>query len=202
MRLRRGFTLLEIVLAISLLLLMSGLVVVGMSGLLKGNDLDDGLTRYEAVIRRARADAASSRRRLRLSFDDATGRCTVLWEENPTSEPGVFTEYRRNHWVSRIPNESIRVSRCEVAGITFSSLQEITDPSEISGGSSGSLLQSVTFYPNGSSDSFRMVLEPVDDDPDASMRGLIEVSETMGVTRAETMDRDRLQDYLETEAGF
>lgn len=138
-----GFTLLEVVLAVSLLLLLSGLAVINFAGWAAGSALPEGADAFQTVLRMARADAANQGRRLRLAFGEAGPQ--LLWEPQPLTEPGTFTEYGCT-WRDRIPTGLVRVTRCQ-----------LTDPSgwaaEAPAAEGQATLQAITFNPDGSCDS-------------------------------------------------
>ena len=62
-----GFTIIEIVLAIGLLVLLAAVMVTGFGRWYDTERIDEGARRVEAVLRMARAEASSSGRRIRLS---------------------------------------------------------------------------------------------------------------------------------------
>src|ERR1041385_225313 len=67
-RLRQGFTLIELLLVVALVLMLSSAVVFNFSNLLRGNQLEEGTTRLETLMRFARAQAANSGRKVQLVF--------------------------------------------------------------------------------------------------------------------------------------
>src|SRR5688572_20780973 len=64
-----GFSLLELLLAVSLVLLLMGSLVFNFSNLLRGNQLAEGATQLETLMRFARAQAANSGRKVQLVFN-------------------------------------------------------------------------------------------------------------------------------------
>ena len=97
---RSGFTLVEILLTTVLLLLLLGAVIFNFSNLQRGAGLDEGATQLEALIRYARAQAASTGRRVRIAFEEDVGdglsvplgNLQVQWEPEPLNAPGIFAE--------------------------------------------------------------------------------------------------------------
>lgn len=67
-----GFTLVELLLAVALLLLLLGAVVFNYSALQRGARLDEGAGQMETLFRFARAQAASSGRAVRIEFVQAS----------------------------------------------------------------------------------------------------------------------------------
>ena len=64
----RGFTLLELLLALGLLLLLSAAGVLSLMALQQGSALDEGAQRFQTMLIMARAEAANSGRTVRLAF--------------------------------------------------------------------------------------------------------------------------------------
>lgn len=110
-----GFTLFELVLTVSLILLLAGGVIFGWDSLQRGARLDEGADQVEMLLRFARAQAATSGRQVRvrvglpgippgpdsgpvsgtngptpsLPLSPASG-LQVLWEPDPLKRPGIF----------------------------------------------------------------------------------------------------------------
>ena len=65
----RGFTLVEILLALGILALISSVMILSFTTLSRGSGMQEGAIRMEAAIRMARADAANTGKRFRFTFD-------------------------------------------------------------------------------------------------------------------------------------
>jgi len=65
---QRGYSLVELLLTMSLLLLFTGLAVVSIDALNQRSTLTEGAIRFETLLRFARAEAAQCGRRVRISF--------------------------------------------------------------------------------------------------------------------------------------
>jgi prepilin-type N-terminal cleavage/methylation domain-containing protein len=63
---RRGFTLVELLLVVSIILLLAGAVIISFDAVTKSSQLDEGATQLEALFRFARAEAASTGRPVRV----------------------------------------------------------------------------------------------------------------------------------------
>lgn len=95
---RHGFTLVELLLTVGLLLLLLGAVIFNFSTLQRGAALEDGANQMEALLRFARAQAAGTGRQVQIRFDEDVGdglsvplgRLQVLWEPDPVARPGFF----------------------------------------------------------------------------------------------------------------
>jgi len=143
----------EIVLAIGLLCVLATVGVLSVPGLRRAGDLREGVSRFETVLRMARADAANLGRRVRLSFSPE-GATRVLWEPQPLRQPGQFVPYVSCTWLGMLPEDLVRVRGCVLTDESASGaeagigLGEVEEPS------------GVTFYPDGSSDSAVIDLAP------------------------------------------
>ena len=148
----KGFTLLEMVLAVALVAMLAGVFIVTFSGSLSKAQTDAAGERIASLMRSTRAEAALAGRRFRLTFDTDTDQPIVTIERDGLGEPEVFTSYEA-WWIeqSLLP-EGITVATCELVGESTPAetdrleTDEQDDPDEI------------TFMPDGSSDSARIVL--------------------------------------------
>ena len=168
-----GFTLVELLLAVALVVLLVSAVVFNFSGLQRGASLDEGVSQMESLIRFARAHAASSGRQVHITFEEdigegllvPLGNLRVLWEPDPVHRPGVFEpliEMKEN--ASRLADlisiEGVRI----VDGDSFAPAS--LDSSEPFGESSSVRVTfpPIAFLPDGSSDSAEIVLASRSDD--------------------------------------
>lgn len=108
---RNGFTLFELILTVSLILLLAGGVIFGWDSLQRGARLEEGADQVEMLLRFARAQAATSGRQVRVEVGSlepfpgitsgtnsapasnptaAPGGLRVLWEPDPLKRPGTF----------------------------------------------------------------------------------------------------------------
>ena len=114
----------------------------------------------------ARAEAQNEKRRLRIEFGDAEGLVDgdlptpvrVLWEPEHLTEPGQFVPYPMATWASSVPSEIVRVLRSRHVGP--SAYRTITSMTGGGDDDDGEALQTVTFYPDGWSDSALIELAP------------------------------------------
>ena len=155
-----GFTLLELMLAIALI---SVILVVGIvSGTSSGDrrKFEYAVDCLETTLRMARAEAANSARRIRLAFDEETRLPAVLWEPAPLSEPGQFEPYTTCSWLSRVPRGRIAVTRCRTTGPDGLPVDE--SPTDVGDETDSEDMQTITFNPDGTSDSVLIELESAD----------------------------------------
>jgi prepilin-type N-terminal cleavage/methylation domain-containing protein len=93
-----GFSLVELLLAVALLLILLSAVVFNFSSLQKNAELEEGATQFESLIRYARAHAANTGRKVRLTFEEDAGEgllvplgnFAVSWEPDPLGQPEQF----------------------------------------------------------------------------------------------------------------
>ena len=165
---RSGFTLVEILLTTVLLLLLLGAVVFNFSNLQRGAQLDEGATQLEALIRYARAQAASTGRQVRIAFEEDVGdglsvplgNLQVQWEPEPLNAPGIFADLPEAAGFVRSITELVNVEFVRALE------PDVDETGPIAGaGSTGATNESVwitfppvTFYPDGSSDSTEITL--------------------------------------------
>ena len=118
---RQGYTLVELLLTTSLLMLFAGLAVVSMETLNQGSAFGEGTVRFETMMRFAHAEAARSGRRVRIDFIQETNAAVSLstnqlaqvrlsWEPNPATEPDIFQDLVTPRWGVDQVNEALRVA--------------------------------------------------------------------------------------------
>lgn len=160
LRVPRGFTLMEILLALTVMGLLLTALAVNWSALAGGQDLEEGAGRLETALRMARADAANRGRRIRLAFDEIDGRFIVFWEADPMGEPGRFTEYTACTWGDYVSMDRIRLERCELVGLSIYQVMKMSAPG---GADTTAGPAPITFEPDGSSDSAIIEVSAVDE---------------------------------------
>jgi prepilin-type N-terminal cleavage/methylation domain-containing protein len=201
----QGFTLIELVLAVVLLGLLIGATVFSYSSLQRGAALDEGVTQFEALIRYAQSQAASTGRKVQLIFEEdvaddvtvALGNVRVLWEPEPLTQPGQFVEL---HSASDLVRQALELVEV-VAVRTFEpgELPGATD-TRSSGGTNGvgglqvdevdpdAYQPPIIFYPDGSSDSAEITLEGRD--PEDTRRVTIQLNGMLGLIRRKANKED------------
>ncbi len=161
-RTARSFTLLELLLAVTLLVLLAGMVIGSFYGTLEATRIEESTTRICSLLRTARAEAALTGRRLRLGFDADARTPLLSIEPDPLAEPNTFRPYPR-WWVDQARLAGgVRVIACELTGASA-----YADLAADLGGSEGGdepALAVITFTPDGGSDSARIVLASEDQD--------------------------------------
>lgn len=156
---RRGFTLLELILALSVLGVLSYVAVVNLSGWSESHRLSEGARRFETLLHMGRADAANLGKNLQVAFEETETQPTrvqLLWEPDPLGDPQRFVPYLGCTWNHYIPVGLVEVRSCELLGPHEYQLTE--DESLEDEDSPSGPLSSLTFYPDGSCDSARIEL--------------------------------------------
>lgn len=174
---RHGFTLIEQLLAVVLMLLLLGAVVYNFSSATNGARLDEGATQVESLFRFARAHAESTGKQVRILFPEAESgdnaellaaetpgsTVRVMWEADPVGAPGVFLDLPEAAGyvqsisdlvsIQQVQPDDRGVEQTAEAGATASDASAIsaTDTSR-------SPFSVVTFYPDGTGDSAEIVL--------------------------------------------
>jgi len=188
-----GFTLIEILLALAVFVLLAGVLVVNYSGWLERRAFNDAAQRFETALRMARADAATTGRSLRLTFDES-GAAQVLWEPDPLEEPGVFVPYERSTWTQYLPRDTLVVESSTLVGPSaFRTL--LLDGEPINVGSGEAVVDPVTFLPDGSMDDAVIVLRSRSENE--SRRVVVQTYSVAGTVRMQLMSELQWEAYNE-----
>jgi type II secretory pathway pseudopilin PulG len=156
---RAAFTLLELILALVIAVAVAALGITAMAGLRDSAAFSEGVQRFGAALRWARADACVRGRRIQVRFDDV-GRPEIYWEPLPLEDPGVFVPFAVADWRDLLDQDDLRVTACRLTGDSAYT----TLLSQQLSGDDDSDLQAITFHPDGSCDSALVELAPADED--------------------------------------
>jgi type II secretory pathway pseudopilin PulG len=161
-----GFTLIELLLTLVLLLLLLGALVLNFTGLQSGVQLDEGGEQFESLIRYARAHAANTGCRVRLSFEELIdedlavplGNVFVSWEPEPLQHPGEFQPL-----MELSPLVESLLALVEVDDVRPLGAGTTPAPADATGGSASegaaaAWFAPIMFYADGSSDSAEIIL--------------------------------------------
>src|SRR5688500_7008959 len=155
-----GLTLIELLLTLVLLLLLLGSLVLNFTGLQSGVQLDEGGEQFKSLIRYARAHAANTGCRVRLSFEELIdedltvplGNVFVSWEPEPLQHPGQFQPLAQLSPLVESLLGLVEVDDVRPLGIATTPRPdhstELTPEGE-----GGAGFAPIMFYPDGSSDS-------------------------------------------------
>jgi prepilin-type N-terminal cleavage/methylation domain-containing protein len=183
---RAGFTLIEVLLAITLVLVLITVSAISVGAWKRGQDLKEGSQNLMTALRMARADAANRGKRLRLVFSPADGQTQLLWEPDPLTKPGVFVDYTVCTWKSFLANPDVQVRRCDFTGSsTYRTLAADTATTSVS---DQPTMAPITFEPDGSCDS--VIIEMVATDASITQHAIIELEGLTGrvMNRIESYD--------------
>ena len=189
-RSQAGFTLLELLLVVVLLVLFAGAAVMNLAPLWQGTALDEGVGQFESLLRFARAEAAQQGRRVQLQLaavaTDSSGTETLgtpaisnpppiqlRWEPEPLSQPGVFVESQSTAPLARSVNELVRVETVRrldtvpaaplaTAGTPGTDALAPAGMDQNLAGTNTETWPPIMFYPDGSSDSAVILLASTD----------------------------------------
>ncbi len=201
-----GFTLVELLLAVVIVLLMLGAVIFNFSRLQRGAGLDEGANQVEALIRFARAQSAHSGRQVQLVIqpgaDSGLGQATpplsLQWEPDPINRPGLFEPLPEAAEFLRGIGELVRFDRVRLGdeiNVEKNPTDSLSTPEAPSENSSSASAQfRVGFYPDGSSDSAEIMLASRSED-DHRRLGI----QLIGVTGS--IRRQRVDQELPNSAG-
>ena len=174
-----GFTLIEQILTIVLMVLLFGAVVYNFSSFHRAAGLDEGVTQVEALFRFARAHAASTGKQVRIMFPEAeTGdnaellaaeapgvTVRVMWEADPVGAPGVFQDLPAAARYVESISELVSIQQVQPRGQGAEVPANAAAPALTSGApetfaaeAPRSPFSVVTFYPDGTGDSVEVVL--------------------------------------------
>jgi hypothetical protein len=149
-------------LTLALVVLLSALVIGSFYSTLQATRVEESSSRMASLLRTARAEAANAGRRFRLDFDQETGQPLVSVEPDPLGAPGAFQPYLA-WWVKLGQLEAgVRALSCELTGASAFAELEASRPGQPE--QEQPTLAGITFYPDGTSDSARIVLANDDED--------------------------------------
>jgi len=191
----RGFTLVELLLTVVLLMLLAGAAVISFSTLLAGSELEEGGAQMEGLMRFARAHAANTGKKVQLVFEEQTadgltvplGNVRVVWESDPLSFPGQMAELNEAALMVQSVNNLVQV---EDALPTENPEAPEDEQEQLS-------FAPVTFYPDGSSDSAEIILSSRA--PEELRSVSIRITGITGAIRRTWVVEETVDEWLEEE---
>jgi type II secretory pathway pseudopilin PulG len=172
-----GFSLVELLLTMVLVLCLAAAAVFSFTAIYRSANLDEGNDRFQALIRFAQAEAATSGRKVRLQFEPAEGaasngaelrRIRVTWEADYLNAPGVFQTHTNKAWSEEMVNELVGVQTVKplAAGAARpgSGAPVALENESIEDFFGAMDFPAITFYPDGSCDSAEIVLASLNTD--------------------------------------
>ena len=175
---RAGFSLVELLLTMVLILCLAAASVFCYTAVHRQASLDEGADRLQSILRFARAEAATTGRKVRLQFVNAATEgersdlkaIRVEWEPDFLTSPGVFQTYTNKAWSEDLVNELVAVQEVKplspqptppasVASVSAeSSLDQFPGEAEYGEDFEVEEVPAITFYPDGSSDSAQIII--------------------------------------------
>lgn len=212
----RGTSLVEVLLTLIIVLALVGTAVINFTGTHKAAALREGAERFESLIQYARAESSLTGKKYRIVFQEqtnttagATLKCARLERESdPVKAPGVFEEVAQTGgWNLSELDELIGVQAVRPPGtLAKKPVNDLpaTDSADDSDDETNpdADMASVTFYPDGSSDSAEIVLAPRDGEQKS--RVALTISGVTGkISRAymEESSENGMEEFPEDEAG-
>lgn len=206
-----GFTLVELVLTVTLILLLAGAAVLNFGSFQRGARLDEGLGQLEYLFRLARASAASSGRLVRITFGGdpqipgtnapltAEG-IQVGWEPDPLTAPGTFHPLAEAAPLVEQLNELIQIRPLPFAepAPTPGPFEDVPSgllqPPADAGVSTN--VPALRFYPDGSSDAADFLVASLD--PEDARQVRIRLSGLVGTVRRQWLSPDEVAGAMGT----
>lgn len=135
-----GFTLVELLLTLALILLLAAAAAFNFTSLQRGSHLDEGMLQFEALLRYARAHAQNSGRPVQLVFEEpaagtngataGTNRVLRLrWEPDPIGAPGVYQDLAETPIYVESIQEHLNLEEIRILDGTASLAGGTNDPS-------------------------------------------------------------------------
>lgn len=155
-----GFTLVEMLLVVLLVLALATVTYFALAGLRGGSDFTEGVDRFETLLRMARAQAQRQGCRMRVVVDANLGLPGIQYEADPANSPQQFSDYTSCPWAEFIPVDLLKVTHCQ---LTADSAYKLLVAQNSTGGDPNASMDPVTFEADGTSDSAVIELAPLDD---------------------------------------
>ncbi|NQU76412.1 MAG: hypothetical protein HQ546_08890 [Planctomycetes bacterium] len=160
-----GFTLVELILVLTLLVAITAVSVFGFAGWQRSSALNEGADRFATLLRMLPLTSANCGRRLQLTFADdenplgreGAATFSVQWENDPLGAPGQFVNYAGGAWEGLMPAGLIHATASRLTGTSAYRLM----PSQAS--AQGQILAPITFCPDASCDSAVVYLVSVNE---------------------------------------
>ncbi len=191
-----GFTLVELVLVVTLMLLLAGAAVLNFGSFQRGAQLDEGVGQLEYLFRLARASASSSGRLVRVTFGGesqpagtnapgAADGIQVTCEPDPLQAPGAFRPLAEAVPLVERLNGLIQIHPVpgQETGFGMMSPDSATNapPGMVMEAMASTNVPAIRFYPDGSSDTADFLVASLDSEDTRQVR--IRLSGLVGTVR-------------------
>lgn len=176
-----GYTLIEVLLVTAVTLLIASVSVVSFAPLMQQAAFEEGVNRFESLLRFARAEAANSGQKIQIQFESAgltnstqgEFKPVIVIELDPFDAPGQFTSKPELSWMNEHVADLVLVESVRSLDPPEPAFEETSLPGyreELSTTGEAASPSSITFYPDGSSDSSEFVLASTDPSDARRMR--------------------------------
>lgn len=105
-----AFTLIELMLVITIIAIMTGLSIPLFGNMRAHQDLDNATTSFAQVLQYLRSDALQGSRMTRLQWDSETSQVETLAEPDPLQAPGTFEPLRLQISLNRWFGDTVQIS--------------------------------------------------------------------------------------------
>lgn len=186
-----GFTLVELLLVVALLMALLGAIVYNFAAARKGAELDEGVRQFETLARWAGSYAASNGRAVQFRFE--TGEVStnssassnpelatlrVMFEIDPVYRPGEFIDVAEAAALVESINDRVRIE-----SVNGPSRPANISTNEMSLEQTNAPLPAITFFADGSTESAEIVL--ASNDGEDFRRATIRLDGVTGGIRSE-----------------
>lgn len=192
---RRAFTLIELLLTLVVLMLLLGSVVMNFTGLQSSSQLDEGVEQFESLVRYARAHAANSGCRVRLTFEEIVGEeelavplgnVFVTWEPDPLNKPGEFHPLQEVAPLLEAMLQFVEVDEVRPVGSAIAQRSSSAETSDIPAEEQNYGFEPITFYPDGSSDTAEVIFSARESDAERQMA--VQIIGATGTVRKQAIE--------------
>lgn len=193
-----GFTLLEILLVLVLLLLLFGAAVFEFNSMGRGASLSGGADRLESLFRFARSEAERTGRKIRIRFSaaDELAQSTAAgpvaeWEADPLEQPGQFTQLPNSVHFTQVMDNLVIVESVELTDLDSQLSAQLSANATLPDSDSAAFFEfdetpKIHFYPDGSCDSVKVRL--ADRNQDNSNKAIVELIGLTGTVRRDIIE--------------
>ena len=212
----KGFSLLELLLVLVIVMLLFGAAVFEYSSIGRGVSLSEGANRLESLFRFARSEAERSSKRVRIRFgpiesqagdftapDNSTNTVEIAsteesypmveWEPNPVEMPGQFKSLANSASFTEGINELVKIESIQLSGLDaqMARINTETDssgktPTDNSPDQVEYTLPILHFFPDGSCNSARIQLADIN--PENLNKSIVELMGYTGTVKHQLIE--------------
>jgi type II secretory pathway pseudopilin PulG len=171
----RAFTLLELFLVIAVIVALGAIIWPNMGVRSQRANLEFGANQLSSLLQLARAGSMSSGTIYRARFNLEKMQTTIENEDDPINSPGTFAPVQAHWTVLRFDRDAISaviIEFDEWQTELKSEEENVLERDEENGEAVETLLPTLMFYPDGTSDSAKILLGNLTDNFTLTMNGL------------------------------